>query len=189
MVNKIDEPFNYRLQGSFDVSSIAKQLSTYSDEWFANKDRQVLYEVHKETSSIFVYDHPNTWSLGEDYDLKVNDSQSVMIDLVSPIVKSLESIHDGKVGKCVFIKMPAHKSVGEHTDKRDYLGAVRRHHIAITTNESVLFFVNKEAKNMKVGECWEINNNLLHSVENNGDTERIHLMVDILPNKFIRSRE
>ena len=38
---------------------------------------------------------------------------------------------------------------------------------------------------MKVGECWEINNSLLHSVENNGKTERIHLLVDILPNKFI----
>jgi hypothetical protein len=189
MVNKIDEPFNYRLHGNFDVSEISQLLSTYSDEWLANKERQVMYEVHKETNSIFVYDHSNNWSLGDPYDLKVNDSQPVLIDLVSSIVKSLESIHDGKVGKCVFIKMPAHKSVGEHTDKMDYLGAVRRHHIAITTNDDVFFFVNKEAKNMKVGECWEINNNLLHSVENNGDTERIHLMVDILPNNFIISRK
>jgi hypothetical protein len=189
MISKIDEPFNYRFHGNFDTSSIAKRLSTYSEEWFENKDRQILYEVHKETNSIFVYDHANTWALGDNYDLKVNENQSVMIDLVSPIVKSLESIHDGKVGKCVFIKMPAHKSVGEHTDKMDYLGAVRRHHIAITTNDDVLFFVNKESKNMKVGECWEINNNLLHSVENNGDSERIHLMVDILPNKFIQGKK
>lgn len=186
MINKIGEPFNYRFHGNFDVSNIAKQLSTYSDEWFENKERQIVYEVHKETNSIFVYDHPNTWSFGDKYDLRANDSQSALVDLVSPIVKSLESIHDGKVGKCVFIKMPAHKSVGEHRDSMDYLGAVRRHHIAITTNDNVLFFVNKESKNMKVGECWEINNNLLHSVQNNGDSERIHLMVDIIPNKFIR---
>lgn len=186
MISKISEPFNYRLHGKFDVSAIADLLSTYSDEWFANKDRQVIYEVHKETNSIFIYDHSNVWSLGDKYDLKVNDSQSAMAALVSPIVKSLEAIHDGKVGKCIFIKMPAHKSVGEHRDAMDYLGAVRRHHIAIKTNENVVFFVNKERKNMKVGECWEINNNLLHSVENNGDSERIHLMIDILPNKFIK---
>lgn len=186
MINKIGEPFNYRFHGNFDVSKIADQLSTYSDEWFENKDRQIVYEVHKETNSIFLYDHSNTWTIGDRYDLKVNHNQSAMIDLVSPIVKSLELIHDGKVGKCIFIKMPAKKSVAEHRDSMDYLGVVRRHHIAITTNEDVAFFVNKESKNMKVGECWEINNNLLHSVENNGYSERIHLMVDIIPSKFIR---
>lgn len=185
MINKIDDLFNYRFHGNFDVSGIAEHLSTYSDEWFANKDRQTTYEVHKETNSIFVYDHSNTWRLGDKYDLIVNNAQSTLTELVSPIVKSLESIHDGKVGKCVFIKMPAHKSVGQHRDSLDYLGAVRRHHIAIVTNENVIFFVNNESKNMKVGECWEINNNLLHSVENNGDSDRIHLMIDILPNKFI----
>lgn len=185
MINKLSEKFNFKFHGNFDVSSIAEHLSTYSDEWLENKDRQTLYEVHKDTNSVFIYDHDNTWTIGDRYDLKVNNSKSVMIELVSPIVKSLELIHDGKVGKCVFIKMPAYKSVGEHVDRMDYLGAVRRHHIPIVTNKDVIFFVNKESKNMKVGECWEINNSFLHSVENNGATDRIHLMVDILPNKFI----
>lgn len=186
MLSKIDETFSYRFHGNFDVSKILDHLSTYSDEWFENAERQTIYEVHKETNTIFVYDHDNSWSLGDDYDLKINQNQSAMSNLVSPIVDSLEKIHDGKVGKCVFIKLPPSKKVGKHRDSRDYLGAVRRHHIAITTNDNVLFFVNEESKNMKVGECWEINNNQLHSVENNGDTERIHLMIDILPNKFIQ---
>jgi len=185
MLHKLNEKFNFKFHGNFDVSDITKHLLTYSSEWLENTERQNLYEVHKETNTIFLYDHKNTWAVGDKYDLEVNLSKSVMIDLVSPIVKSLELIHDGKVGKCVFIKMPAHKSVKEHVDRMDYLGAVRRHHIPIITNENVIFFVNKESKNMKIGECWEINNSFLHSVENNGNTKRIHLMVDILPNKFI----
>lgn len=186
MINKVDEPFNYKFHGIFDVSKISDHLLTYSDEWFVDKERQMSYEVHKETNSVFIYDHTTNWFVGNKYNLKINNAQSIMIELVSSIVKNLESIHNGKVGKCLFIKLPANKSVGEHTDKMDYLGAVRRHHIPITTNKDVLFFVNKESKNMKVGECWEINNSLLHSVENNGSTERIHLMIDILPNKFIK---
>ena len=186
MISKVNEPFNYKFHGMFDVSKISDYLLTYSDEWFLDKERQMAYEVHKETNSIFIYDHATNWFIGNKYNLKINNAQSAMIELVSPIVKSLESIHDGKVGKCLFIKLPPNKSVGEHTDKMDYLGAARRHHIPITTNEDVLFFVNKESKNMKIGECWEINNSLLHSVENNGSTERIHLMLDILPNKFIK---
>lgn len=186
MINKLNEDFNYKLHGSFDVSKIANHLNTYSEEWFLNTSRQKISEVHKETSSVFVYDHPVVWSVTQSFRPKVNDKSPEMHELLNPIISSLESLHDGKVGKCLFIKLPAGKSVGAHTDKMDYLGAVRRHHIAITTNEEVLFFVNKEPKHMRVGECWEINNSKEHSVSNLGQTDRIHLLLDIMPNKFIK---
>ena len=51
MINKIGEPFNYKLHGLFDVSKISENLSTYSAEWFVNKERQIAYEVHKDDRS------------------------------------------------------------------------------------------------------------------------------------------
>jgi hypothetical protein len=39
---------------------------------------------------------------------------------------------------------------------------------------------------MKVGDCWEVNNNKEHAVKNLGQTDRIHLMIDIMPNQFIK---
>lgn len=185
MITKANEPFNYILHGNFDVSKIAEHVAKYADEWFVDTSRQTISEVHKETHSVFIYDHDANWTILDPYNLIVNNSQKDMQELIKPIVDALESIHDGKVGKCLFIKLPPHKSIGEHTDKHQYLNTIRRHHIAITTNSEVLFFVDKEAKNMAVGECWEINNSKLHAVENNGDTERIHLLIDIMPNKFI----
>ncbi len=186
MLNKLNEDFNFKFHGTFDVSKIASHLNKYSEEWFQDESRQKMFPVHKETSSVFIYDHSALWKEGEEYQLSVNNSQKEMIDLVSEIVTKLELIHDGKVGKCLFIKLPSKKNVGEHTDKLEYLGAARRHHIPIVTNDRVSFFVNGEKKQMRVGECWEINNSHVHSVENNGDSDRIHLMVDILPNKFIK---
>lgn len=185
MVDKLNEAFNYRFHGNLDVSEIAKHLDTYSHEWFINNSRQKISPVHKETTSVFVYDHNAMWSIRDPYQLISNDSQKKMQELLHPLIHRLENIHDGKVGKCLFIKLPAGKSVAPHTDKLDYLGAVRRHHIAIKTNKDVFFFVNKEAKNMEVGDCWEINNSLEHYVTNSGETERIHLLVDIMPNRFI----
>ena len=35
---------------------------------------------------------------------------------------------------------------------------------------------------MLEGECWEINNTRLHAVENNSKIDRIHLLIDIMPN-------
>jgi len=186
MFGKIDEPFNYRFHGNFNVSAIADQLYKYPDDWFLNQERQNTFKAHKETYSIPIYDYDFDWRINEPYSVIRNTNQPVMIELISPIVKTFEQIHDGKIGKCMFISLPAHKNVEEHNDLGEYLGVVRRHHIAITTNDNALFFVNKESKNMKTGECWEINNSHRHSVQNNGDTERIHLMFDILPNRFIK---
>jgi hypothetical protein len=186
MLSKIDEPFNYRFHGNFDVSAIADQLKKYPDDWFINQERQNAFEAHKETFSIPIYDHDFRWSAYDSYNVMPNPNQPVMMDILSPIIKTLEQVHDGKIGKCMFIRLPAHKDVAEHNDFGEYMGVVRRHHMAITTNDKAFFFVNKESKNMKVGECWEINNSHRHSVQNNGDTERIHLMFDILPNKFIK---
>jgi aspartyl/asparaginyl beta-hydroxylase (cupin superfamily) len=71
--------------------------------------------------------------------------------------------------------------VSEHTDKGDYLSTVRRFHIPIITNDLVSYTVNGERVHMKQGECWEINNLKSHSVLNESDTDRVHLLIDIFP--------
>jgi tetratricopeptide (TPR) repeat protein len=44
------------------------------------------------------------------------------------------------------------------------------------------FFVGGEKKNMRAGELWEINNGLAHAVENRSDQDRIHIIIDWMPN-------
>ena len=46
-----------------------------------------------------------------------------------------------------------------------------------------MFTIEDEIKNLKIGEIWEINNSeKLHGVSNEGDEDRIHLIVDWKPN-------
>lgn len=181
-INKSEENFNYKFHGQFDVSEISKCLNSYSDKWLRR-----ARDGFSETKSFFVYDHPIIWSVKEDFKPKIIDKNKEMQDLLKPLISHLEAIHDGKVGKCLFVKLPAGENVDAHVDKMNYLGVVRRHHVAIETNDQVLFFIDNEPKNMKVGECWEINNNRNHAVKNLGQTDRIHLLIDIMPNKFINN--
>ncbi|MEZ5448581.1 MAG: aspartyl/asparaginyl beta-hydroxylase domain-containing protein [Thiolinea sp.] len=53
-----------------------------------------------------------------------------------------------------------------------------RLHIPIVTNEQVKFVLNGERVVLNEGECWYLRLSDLHSVENNGITERVHLVVD-----------
>ncbi|MEP3891799.1 MAG: aspartyl/asparaginyl beta-hydroxylase domain-containing protein [Hellea sp.] len=53
-----------------------------------------------------------------------------------------------------------------------------RFHIPITTNADVSFTLNDQAVNMQVGECWYLRLSDTHSVKNQGDETRVHMVID-----------
>lgn len=53
-----------------------------------------------------------------------------------------------------------------------------RLHIPITTNENVSFVLDSDRLIMLPGECWYTNVNYIHSVSNNGESDRVHLVID-----------
>ena len=75
--------------------------------------------------------------------------------------------------------------IKEHTDYNlGYEDGIFRIHIPITTNKGVHFFINHEEVKMLPEECWYGNFNLPHSVRNDGETDRIHLVMDCLRNDW-----
>ena len=61
-----------------------------------------------------------------------------------------------------------------------------RYHIPLKTNDLCGFDNvdkqgNREEIHMGLGECWFLNQGFRHSAWNNGDTERWHLIVSVLP--------
>ncbi|MFY7908859.1 MAG: aspartyl/asparaginyl beta-hydroxylase domain-containing protein [Emticicia sp.] len=75
--------------------------------------------------------------------------------------------------------------IKEHTDHRaGYENRNFRIHVPLQSNEKVEFVVNNQQLPMKIGECWYANFNLPHSVRNDGENERIHLVIDCLSNEW-----
>ncbi len=75
--------------------------------------------------------------------------------------------------------------IKEHTDSAaGYEDGFFRIHIPIQTNDKVIFTVNKKTLPMRVGECWYANFNQPHFVSNEGETDRIHLVIDCLRNDW-----
>lgn len=184
-MTKEAEAFRFIFHGNVDTSAILEHLKTYNSEWLINTSRQTISPVHRHTNSVFVYDYSVDWEIGSGYRLETKTEDDVLKNLVSPIIKDLEKMHNGKVGKVVFIKLPPFKNVDKHKDFGGYLESVRRHHIPIITNDNVSFVIDGERKFMGVGEIWEVNNNKMHQVWNEGETDRVHLLIDILPNDII----
>ena len=69
-------------------------------------------------------------------------------------------------------EVPPHVDVNYHWHRRV------RIHIPITTTEEVLFHCNGHHVHMAAGESWIFNSWVDHSVQNNSDQTRVHLVLD-----------
>ena len=83
------------------------------------------------------------------------------------------------------LNLKSKSRIKEHVDyKLAYEEGAFRIHIPIITNEQVAFHLNNRKLTMRQGECWYANFSLSHKVENNGHTDRIHLVMDCLRNSW-----
>lgn len=80
--------------------------------------------------------------------------------------------------------------VKEHTDPTlglEQERSVIRLTIPIYTNPGVAFVLNDATVHMRPGECWYLRFSDPHRVVNEGETERINLSIDMIPNDWVRS--
>lgn len=185
-MRKTLEDFNFKNHKSYDVNNIKEHISGFSDEWFIDTSRQDNNYVHKDTMSYFVYSTNLQWKSGQEFKVVKRSNDETLLKLLDPIIKDLEQIHDGIHGNVLLIKLKAKENITKHHDSGDYLILSRRNHIPIITSSDVFFGVGDEKINMKSGECWEINNSRTHFVDNNSETDRVHLLIDIMPHSELK---
>jgi hypothetical protein len=103
----------------------------------------------------------------------------------------------GKLHRVRLMKLaPNGGELERHTDQVDpdsgvQNGKVMRFHFPLITNDGVVFTMwgvdgKPKSANMKVGECWYLDTRKPHQAINNGDTDRIHLVVDVEANDEVR---
>ena len=65
---------------------------------------------------------------------------------------------------------------------------VARLHVPLRTNEAVEFYLGGRRIDLREGECWYLNFNLPHRVQNHGAGDRIHLVIDCLVDDWLRAQ-
>ena len=110
------------------------------------------------------------------------------IQKMSSIYEYLEKEYDAKVVRCEIIKMHANSHIPDHIDSGEFLYLGRRIHIPLITNKDVIFTIFGNSINMEVGKWYDINNSLPHSVDNNSIYDRIHIIIDLIENKYMNEK-
>jgi hypothetical protein len=71
-------------------------------------------------------------------------------------------------------------------------GKLMRIHFPIVTNDRVMFESweltgNKQCVNMKVNEAWLLDTRKPHRAVNEGEEDRVHLVIDVVANSNVRT--
>jgi hypothetical protein len=177
--------------GPVAIKSIYEEVTKYSEEWFLDESRQQEYKTHEKTQMFQI--------LSMDYYVGLEQNKQCIIKNKMNFQKSkaelqdifdkVESIYGGSVIRAEFINMLPSSRVRMHKDRSDILYVSRRFHIPIKTNKLVYFVSNDEKMNLEQGNIYELNNINYHGVYNNSLENRIHLIVDVLPDEYLKNFE
>lgn len=189
MLNQLKKDTSWTIleYGKFGINGLVKEISNFSEEWLLDTSRQDNNITHKNTEMYQLVYSDYKWIPGEKLEINViNNLSSISAkNEFYDIVKELEKRFNGTLCRAEIIKMKANVKIRKHVDGGSFLQYARRCHVPIITNDNVFFTVLDNTVNMKAGTLYEINNSLPHSVENNSDQDRVHLILDIMPNEML----
>jgi len=175
------------LKPDVDLEFIKRKLAKIPERAWHQSGREQTYQVHKQTQALLLI-HDDDF---RHYNPTYHDLYSEFRRELKPVFDYIADYfgNDGYIVRALFARLAAHGRIDSHTDGLFSLLKCHRIHIPIITNDQVVFNIGGEEKVLAEGEMWEINNATLHAVDNRSDEDRIHLIIDWVPNSTLRPED
>jgi len=150
--------------------------------WTAKDYRQRSFNVHRSTQSIVLcFIDLDQWprlAIARDV------GWERLADSAEPVMETIISRNyppGGVVIRAMAVRLPAGARIAPHVDEHESLRLGHRIHLPLVTNPRVRFFIDGVPHRFGPGRAVEVNNQLSHSVMNDGSSDRIHFIFDYLP--------
>jgi hypothetical protein len=179
----MDIPSRLLCLGEIDVAPLAAAIAAQDEAaWNEHELRQKEYEVHRLTQSIvLLFAEVDPWPRIEVHRQAGWDRlAAVAVPLMDSIIARWYP-PGGRIIRAMAAKLLAGGKIDPHRDAHPSFGCGHRIHVPVTTNPRVRFTVDGRPFKLEVGQAYEINNKLMHSVANKGTTDRIHFIFDYVP--------
>lgn len=173
----------FKKLSDLDVSWALDEVS--DDMWQEITARQDTPGTnHGDTETIFL-----RWSADQSIGAVFTDLVAVdyparqRLPMISQLINQIHSVVGGELGRVILVKLKPSGMITPHVDEGQYADYYDRFHLPLSTNNEHTLYVEYregcgEFCHMQVGELWWFNHKLKHYAVN-GDTDRIHLIVDI----------
>jgi hypothetical protein len=168
-------------QGS-PVQWLVDSLERQPELWGQNRLRTLTPgSPHKQADDIWlrfnkIPDAIEDWDELESFNYPAYDDLLEAKKLVRWLACRMDA---ERIGRVLITRLKPGSVITPHCDIEQYSTYYDRFHIVLAADEGSVFHCGDEHAVMKRGECWSFDNRLLHSVENKGATDRLHLIVDL----------
>lgn len=109
-----------------------------------------------------------------------------LFPLIMNEVKKLERLYNATAIIVTLDGMPPGATIARHFDRGEaYVNYTKAHrcHLPLVTSWEVEFYIDDVAHYFEAGTFFEFDNQRYHEVKNKSNVFRIHLIVDLIPNK------
>lgn len=171
-----------RCLGPVDAQALAARiLSQQPATWMEQALRQQIYEVHKDTESIVMLFCDESWPDGEIY---AEAGWDKLADVAMPVIDHVIQAYyqpGGVLLRAMAVKLKSKGKINAHRDTLHSFEIGHRIHVPITTGPGVRYTISGKPYTFEVGNAYEINNQMKHSVLNMGTEDRISFIFDYVP--------
>jgi len=185
----IPEAMEARPSGKADIlemdgmpqQALQAMLEKIEDAWWDRDIRHNLYRNHATTRCIRLR-HVTDYDFNNTKLMSFPELDDVFKQEVDDVLSALSRHYEYCDFTAIILLLPAGAKIEPHVDQGRWFRLAHRIHVPLVTNPDVEFRVGGDCVSMKVGKAYEIDNaNKIHAVANNGATDRVHLVVDLLP--------
>ena len=169
--------------GPVDATGLARAILAQDEAaWHEEQVRQQSYEVHKETESIvLVFTDGQGWP---EIEVRKEPGWDRLAEASVPVMHGIiERCYPkgGTIIRAMAAKLLVGGKIRPHRDSHPSFHHGHRIHVPITTNPRVRFIIDGRPYRFEVGQAYELNNQLQHSVANKGSEDRITFIFDYVP--------
>lgn len=180
IIKYLQLPFNFNtalLQRETDALSAMQwqphyQVKHYEGEWTAIP----LRSIGGKTDHVIISPEADP------------DYQDTVFLQNSPYLQQVLQTFQCPLQAVRLLKLNAGSLIKEHRDAElNFEKGEIRLHIPVYTHPDVEFFLDRERITLQEGECWYMNFNLPHSIQNKSSIDRVHLVIDALVNDWVKT--
>ena len=169
-----------RYLGPVDITRLREKVLALPDSVWdeQNASKPNRFETLGSTRHIVFRFLPKLSDWREAYDLPIWDEWREVLEPVLEQATADYRYERGAIPRVMLARLSAGGMIAAHRDDSRSAKWPHKIHVPITTNPDVVFFVGGTFVKLEEGVAVELNNMDVHSVENRGTTDRVHLIFE-----------
>lgn len=173
-----------RVKHNVDVQPFLNEIASIPGAWDVNTGRQDKIEVQREAESIPLRGLVKS-KIGNRKRRDVHESRYTTISrqfiVARAFLQSFAAEQNAELSRAKIVRLLPGRKVYPHVDRGEYYRFRDRYHLILQSSSGSYLKAGDEEVRMQVGELWWFDNNAMHEAYNDGDTDRIHMIFDLLP--------